>query len=165
MKKYLSLGCLALLLGSCEKDDICDPNTLTTPRLVVEFFDYNASDQLKPVTDLQITSSASNDTLNYTGVSKIYLPLHTGQDQVRYQFKLNANSTNPGFVFTDQLAINYQRELQYVSRGCGYKSVFSFANTGAVQIVADDDTDWLRSATVVQYAINNENETHLRLYF
>lgn len=155
---------LLALLG-CEKDDICDPATLTTPRLVVEFFDYNATDQTKTVTNLQLTSAQSQDTLSYNGVSKIFLPLHTQAAQVNYKLTLNSNSSNPSLVFSDEIQIDYQSELVYVNRGCGYKAVFSFADTNAISLLEDADTDWIRAATVVQYAITNENETHIRLYF
>jgi len=42
MKKIFLLLFVFSLLG-CEKDDICESTTPTTPRLVIEFYDFNAS--------------------------------------------------------------------------------------------------------------------------
>ena len=42
MKKIISFLLLfAFGLSGCEKDDICDANTPTTPRLIISFYDYN----------------------------------------------------------------------------------------------------------------------------
>ena len=39
MKKIFALSLIVLLsLSGCEKDDICDANTPTTPRLVIDFY-------------------------------------------------------------------------------------------------------------------------------
>jgi hypothetical protein len=42
MKNKIALSVLFLFtvcFSSCEKDDICDANTPTTPQLVIEFYD------------------------------------------------------------------------------------------------------------------------------
>mgnify|MGYP006353373257 FL=1 len=39
-KTILLLLAVAFTFSSCEKDDICDANTPTTPRLVIGFYDF-----------------------------------------------------------------------------------------------------------------------------
>ena len=59
MKKIISLLLLFTFgLSSCEKDDICDANTPTTPRLVITFYDNAAPTTLKTVTNLKVVGAA-----------------------------------------------------------------------------------------------------------
>ena len=39
MNKYLVLFLIILTIYNCESDDICPESTLTTPRLIVTFYD------------------------------------------------------------------------------------------------------------------------------
>ena len=39
MNKYLVLFLIILTTYNCESDDICPESTLTTPRLIVTFYD------------------------------------------------------------------------------------------------------------------------------
>ena len=55
MKKLISLLLLFTFgLSSCEKDDICDANTPTTPRLVMTFYDISSPTKTKNVTNLKV---------------------------------------------------------------------------------------------------------------
>jgi hypothetical protein len=56
MKKILVLLLVVSvqLFSSCEKDDICDPNTPTTPRLIIDFYNIEDPTKTKNVTDLAI---------------------------------------------------------------------------------------------------------------
>jgi hypothetical protein len=54
MKKIiLLLFVIVYSFSSCEKDDICDANTVTTARLVISFYDVTNSAILKNVTNLK----------------------------------------------------------------------------------------------------------------
>ena len=90
MKKIIILLIAVILFSGCEKDDICDANTITTPRLVVEFYDISNPTTLKNVVSLKVTGDGMTDALNtYNGVSKIKLPLKTTEDITKYSFVLN----------------------------------------------------------------------------
>ncbi|MDD5151653.1 MAG: hypothetical protein PHC28_14440, partial [Flavobacterium sp.] len=55
MKKIIILLLIATFsFSSCEKDDICDANTSTTPRLVIDFYDITTPSLLKKVTNLKV---------------------------------------------------------------------------------------------------------------
>jgi hypothetical protein len=52
-KIILLLFVIVYSFSSCEKDDICDANTVTTSRLVISFYDVTNSAILKNVTNLK----------------------------------------------------------------------------------------------------------------
>ena len=62
MKKItLLLLVFCFSFSSCEKDDICDANTPTTPRMVIKFFDINNPTVEKSVTNLKVIGEGMTD--------------------------------------------------------------------------------------------------------
>jgi hypothetical protein len=104
--------CDSLSFSSCEKDDICDANTVTTPRLVISFmmsqFVYLKSNESK------ITGEGMTDGVVFNGSlingSTVSIPLKTNADATTFSFILNSGSTNPALVNEDILKFNYARE-------------------------------------------------------
>ena len=92
MKKIqLLFICLfSITFSSCEKDDICEATTPTTPKLVVEFYDSLNPTVKKNVTNLAVKEINSTTSLTFTGTSKIKIPLRISQDITKYSFNLNS---------------------------------------------------------------------------
>lgn len=159
------LGCASLFL-SCERDDICSEATPVTPRVSIDFYDYNAPAVPKNVTSLKVREVTSDNELLFNNVSTVKLPLKTDEDAVTFELTLNSNSTNPELVYTDLLSFHYARNNVYVSRACGYKTIFALTpDSSAAAVLPDDDSDWIRTVVVANYNIVLENETHIRIYF
>jgi len=184
MKKYFIFIAVALfLLLSCEKDDICDNSTATTSRLVIGFYDINNRSVVKNVTNLKVTgdgattpiifSPSASDPLKFlTSASTISVPLRTNSNQTKYTFTLNANPE--GTPSSDTIIFNYGRNDEYVSRACGFKTVFDFANrpSGTSAFTVNEistgpftTTTWVKDVEILQTNINNEKETHVKIYF
>ncbi len=162
MKKLFLLLSIAFFVFSCEKDDICDQET--TPRLIVGFFDIDNPTVPVNVAHLEVTGDDMADSLNtFNAVSKIELPLNTNADTTGYTFTIN--STSSVGQNTDHLKFNYTRENIFVSRACGYKTVFHL--DPVTSFIQDNGTDgqWMQNVTVSQPNIVNENEVHLSVYF
>ncbi|WP_348799585.1 DUF6452 family protein [Flavobacterium adhaerens] len=179
MKKILAfLMILGFASSSCEPDDICDPNTPTTPRMLVQFYDYNNPSKLKDVTTLKIigegmtegvvlSPSASGDAQYVTSGNNILLPLNTNTDQVKYKFILFYGNKNPLFVNEDNLEFNYTRENSYVSRACGFKTTFEL-NAKSPFVLTDAETAdqmWIKHVIIEQRNITYENETIVKIFF
>lgn len=190
-KSFLSL-IIAILFFSCERDDICAEGTPTTPRLLIEFFDAINTDELKTVPRLSVYAEevitdengvttfpevASNATLIFNENSNtIELPLKvTAEDIVtttRYFFETNTNLRLDDNVATnsniDILDVTYTPEFIYVSRACGFKSVFS--NVALDALAGDDGIIWLQNnllteeVTENENSIENEDNTHVQIF-
>ena len=168
MKKISVLVLLvAAILSGCEKDDICAETTATTPRLIIDFYDFTNPTLTKNVTNLGVIGEGLETVILFNGVSRIQIPLDLTKDISKYQFVLNYGNSNAAFINTDNLQFNYTRNNVFVSRACGYKTLFTLSGTSPfVQTDATTpDGLWMKNITVLQSNINNENETHLSISF
>jgi len=166
MKKLiLLLFLLSLSFSSCEKDDICDEATSTTPKLIIEFYDVLHPTVLKNVTNLKVKEVGTVAFMSFDAVSKIELPLKTTEDITKYS--LIKNSLDTTTDNEDFLQFNYTRENLFVSRACGFKTIFTLDST-TPYIKSDTSTPdgfWMQTITVTTSNITTENETHIKIYF
>ena len=164
MKKYI-ITSLALLLAisfwNCEKDDICSEDTPTTPTVVIEFYDKFNGDVKKNVTNLQFFEVNSTDTLQVNGASKIEIPLRTIENSTTFRLILNGNDNDPLNDLTDEITFNYTSNLFYVSRACGYKKTFLLNETDGLL----STNNWIFAKGIINFSVENENETHVKIYF
>jgi len=164
MKRIIMLLCLVMAFSGCEKDDICVDET--TPQLVLEFYDISNPTVLKNVVNLKVTGDGMTDALNtFNGVSTISLPLKTNEDATKYHLLLNSNSSTASNE--DVLEFNYTRENVYVSRACGYKTVFELNNANGLVLTDAITPDglWIQDTNLQTNSIITENEVHLKIYF
>jgi len=163
--KKIKIVALSLLLANsfwgCEKDDICTEGTPTTPNVVIEFYDALHPANLKAVTNLKVVATGYAE-MKPTGGSKIKIPLKTNDITTSFDFIQNGGDTDTANDNTDVLTFNYTKEDVFISRACGFKTVFQL-NDGTPLV--SDGSNWISSITVSQPNIQNENETHIKIYF
>lgn len=166
MKKLSILFCLVILTG-CEPDDICSESTPTTPRFVITFFDINDVDNSNTVGGLYAVGldnlgneiSISGETVQSR--AEIKLPLNGTQNQTRFKLYKNydvvdgVTQGNP-----DIITVAYTTQSVYVSRACGYKNTYSIQGIS----IENDNELWMISAEILSNNVNNENETHVKIY-
>lgn len=184
MKKLLTLLLVLPLLTTCERDDLCPESSPTTPNMIIDFVDNNIIENSKNVFGLVVlgiddpsvfplNTSVPEDS-NLRGVSgedtnQIFLPLKTTEDQTHFilisEFEIDDNGTSDNLAddfFTgnqELVTINYIRSDVYVSRACGYKTIFENVAT-----TLDEGTDgqWIFQ-TIPQndnLIIEDETTTH-----
>lgn len=167
MKKiqFLFFCLLTITFSSCEKDDICEITTATTPQLIIEFYDILNPTIKKNVTNLSVKEINTTASLAFTGTNKIQIPLRTSQDLTKYSFILN--STDPSIDNEDFLQFNYTRQNLFVSRACGFKTNFTLDST--VPFIKSEasvpDGYWIQNVVINTSNITTINETHVKIYF
>lgn len=180
MKRLLiiiaSLSLISIIAWSCEKDDICPEDTATTPHLIIRFYDISEQDEFKDVRQLSIAGLDDNDVageLIIDGVTtdSIVLPLRFQNENVetttRFQltkdsdFATNDNLEDEPNI--DIIEVTYTPEFIYVSRACGYKSIFNLAPPGGIIKVIDGD-NWIESFEIINERIENEFAAQVIIY-
>jgi hypothetical protein len=178
MKKIIALLLvLTFGLSSCEKDDICDANTPTTPRLVISFYEFSEPTKPRNVNNLMVIGETKTegiifnetvtDTTRFvTNASTISIPLKTDALTTTYRFIYNSLSTNPAAINTDVLKFDYTHQNVYVSRACGFKTTFTLdAAKPFEQTDPAGDGLWMQQIFVKTLNVEFEDETHIEVYF
>ena len=152
MKKYIFISILLLLTNSsCEKDDVClEP---PTPKLMIKFYDFQNPLNEKEVENLSIVVLPENDTIykNLT-TNELSLQLNVNQDFSKFLFIKDQN--------TDTLTFTYERHPVFVSKTCGYKTVFEQFST---QLSSDNDL-WIKNIEVITPTVNTDTLTHVKIF-
>lgn len=162
---------LTLTLMACEKDDICSETTETTPSLHIAFYDINfpSIDTPKNVTKLRVTGIGNPDPGILDGydantTNEAYLPLKTTENTTQYVLHRNYRLDDNGDVLgnPDTITISYVRKEIYVSRACGYKTIYD----NVVITVEDDGDKWIQlvKAENDNQTVENEADIHYKLY-
>lgn len=145
MKKWIIL--LTSLLAINCTDEICESDT--TPQLIVTFKDANNVTDSKSIS---LTASANNLDPIYENITtdSIALPLDPGNKSTTYHFTSNNQ--------TEDVVINYNTKNVFISRSCGYKTIFTNTST------TNTNTFWLSSIILNTTNISDENKAHLTIY-
>ena len=164
IKPFLLLFLIANSFWSCEKDDICEAGTPTTPRVIIEFYDNLNPASKKTVTNLGIVSEGMTTGILFNGVSKIEVPLKTTDNLTKYSFIFDSKNTDVTLQNEDQLDFNYTRNDVFISRACGFKTVFNLNQTNGITQNADTN-QWIKEIQIKQNTILNEDEIHVKIFF
>ena len=175
MKKIVLFLLISFSFFSCEKDDICDATTPTTPRLVIEFYDNSiATPTLKSVTNLKAVASGMSEGVVFNTAlpvinpsrylfngNKIYLPLNPSATTTTYSLKYDFGSASEN---EDVVTYNYTTQEVYISRACGYKYLFNLTSTSS-NILSVDSNNWIKNIIIAKPNLESENEVHIKMFF
>jgi hypothetical protein len=180
LKKTSLLLILIIITGivinvSCESDDICPSSTSTTPSLIIDAYDVSNPENKKSISKLLVGGIDNISVLpgyNIVAATQIVLPLKTDSNTTQYVLikdtAINDNGTpndssddfydgNP-----DIITISYSREDVYVSRACGYKTIFK----NVTFTIEPDSDNWIKSRQPLNdnQSVEDETETHFNIF-
>ena len=165
---------IAALSISCERDDICPDATPTTPRLIIDLLDALNPDTKKNVFDLVVIGVDNDDFLPdyiFQDTDDLILPLRTDDNTTEYILIKGASVNDNGtpndntddFVDgnQDRITLNYSREEVFVSRACGFKTIFKNVTLTIVQ----DGDNWMlsREPLTDNQSVEDETTTHFNI--
>ncbi len=155
MKKLLTLiAALLLCLTACEPDDICLEGTSGTPKLIVVFYDKNQTDTKKSVANLQVKGVDMEGLLYDATADSIALPLKTLASSTSFSL----TTTQNGNAIEDIITFNYNPEDQFISRACGYKTVFT-----NLTFSTGNPLNFISSIEILTNTIPDNNNTHVKI--
>ena len=162
-------------VSNCERDDICSESTPTTPSLIIRFYDISNQESTKNVFGLRIQGDDHVDVLdgyNVITTDSIVLPLKTTDAITKYKlhkdYALDDNGTpdDPDDDFEtgneDIINVDYATEEVYVSRACGYKTIFK----NVIITVEDDGDNWVQIIESVNdnQSVEDEKAAHYKIF-
>ena len=127
MNKYLVLFLIILTTYNCESDDICPESTLTTPRLIVTFYDEENPEERKNIESLGVYIVKNNELMliseiNGINTDSIAIPLRDDESVSNFKFCKDFSddvtvipSGLPNHVYFD-----YEINETFISRACGF---------------------------------------------
>ncbi len=151
MKKYLVITIIFLVTFlSCEKDDICIENT--TSKLIIRFYDNDIRTELKQLDAMYVwvVDYDSISTYNNVKTDSIVIPLNLNENITKYVIEKNA--------IKDTIEFKYFRNDIFVSRSCGYKTIFENLEINSHTL------NWIKNYTIINPIIENETAAHINIY-
>lgn len=158
-KRFLILLTFTLtIISGCEKDDIC--LSPTTPKLVLRFYDTANPNTVKNVERLSIWADGKDTISNYKSVvlDSVAIPLNVNTTQTIYHLKTNSVNGNKANNITDTFTINYTTTEEYVSRSCGFKTIFN-------NVTITSTNGWIQSFTPTSLTtIDTQTSAHVQIF-
>ena len=149
MRKYLILlVILSFTLINCEKDDICIETT--TPKLIIVFYNNDIPATKKAVTSLTVSAYGNVNIYENKSLDSIAIPLDLTKNSTLYKFKSG--------TIIDSINFTYDRRDVFVSRSCGYKTIFENLQ------IESRTANWIKNDTLKNTIIDNETATHLNIF-
>lgn len=189
MKKALALLFIIsfslAILASCEKDDICPNDTLTTPVLKLGFYNISNQDRFKSVPRLRVIGINEDGTLRDTlntfpdrsSRTEIDIPLRTNESYTSFLFIHNSSdridTLENGEINTvelgniDTLRFNYTRQEEFISRGCGYAVRITELGYNLNPDYTDtipNNEEWVTSVFVQDPNLQHQDTVHVKIY-
>jgi len=155
---------LLFLFLACEKDEICIEET--TPRLVIRFFDKDDPDELKVVRNLRVEIDGIEDVFINESITvftdSISIPIKVTEDLTKFKLILNGSDSDELNDNEDVFDLIYTREDIFVSRSCGFKTIFFDAITG----LETDSDNWIFAIETIKNPqdILNQQSAHVKIF-
>lgn len=168
MKNLVLFGFLILFtfIFSCERDDICPESTPTTPKLIITFKDLIEQDNVLFVSDLSVFGEDMQNEPYFASITtdSISIPLKTDAIETTFSFIKDSEYDNEGNLIAgnvDILTFTYNPTEVYVSRACGYKTIFENLEAN----LEIDSDNWIEQITIEDpLTVDNETTTHVQIF-
>jgi len=149
MKKYFTIIVVSIFaMLSCEKDDICIE--ATTPSLIIHFYNNDVQTESKSIEDLTVWANDKDSLYVNQELDSIVIPLDLAQDNTLYKFSNN--------LIEDEINFTYDRKDVFVSRSCGYKTIFENLQ------IENNTSNWIKNIEINNSTIENDTAAHITIF-
>ena len=152
MRKIWFFFLFLFLNTSCEPDDVCSEANLSTPQLVFRLYDSSQPNEFKAVDTLRFMGLNGKAALEFVNTDSIAFPLQVNAN------KINADLTISNGI-TDRIKIDYLTKDVYLSRACGFQTIFQIHT-----IEVDQPISWVNSIEIVTNEVIIDTLAHVKIY-
>jgi hypothetical protein len=152
-----------MLLGGCEKDDICVDGD--TPLLIIRFFDADNPESAKSVNRLRVLGLDRDEAVDTfsdrSTLDSIAIPLRPGESETTFIMILDSEDEDDMEIGNpDTVRFDYQSRELFISRACGfiaqYDDLESELQTGS--------ENWIQNIEVELSSVQNLDSTHVSIF-
>ncbi|VAW25172.1 hypothetical protein MNBD_BACTEROID04-932 [hydrothermal vent metagenome] len=147
-KNYIIIFIFLFTFLSCEKDDICVETT--TPNLIIKFYDNDDQTVVKQITELTVWADSKDSIYVNESLDSIFIPLNLNENFTKYIIENNN--------IKDTIKFIYNRNDIFVSRSCGYKTIFDNFQ------IESNTTNWIKNISIINSTIDNEKAAHIYIF-
>ncbi len=163
---YIILVSVFMTFFACEKDNICIEDT--TPYLIIRFYDDDSPQFTKDVVNIKVELEGiegfyEGGTTITQLTDSIAIPIKVTEDLTKFKLTVSKFDEDENLVENqDSFELYYDREDIYVSRSCGYKTVYKDASIN----LEDDDDNWIKIIETTENPLNITDQTsaHVKIY-
>ena len=152
-----------LCFSACEKDDICVDGD--TPLLVIRFYDFDDSEEIKAVPNLRVVGFGQSITVNTiadrTSLDSIGIPLQVGDITTDFLFIMDSEDENEIEIGnTDFLTFSYEVNEIFKSRACGFIANYQNLSQGLIE----DSDNWIKKIEIDTTSVTNSATAHVKIF-
>ncbi len=164
----LTIAAFAVTLTACEKDDICGATESTTPKYLIEFYDYEDQDIAKNGIVEAYVAGREDEIIQSTS-NQLSLPLKLDQQETTWILLIKTAQDQETIELRDTLTLKYRVNTFYLNKACGYISTFSLLQDGTSPLLNGKSNtttgNWIKQYVTETNEIENEEEAHFKIYY
>ena len=168
MKKFIISGIVILtMILACESDDICIDEI--SPYFIIRFYDADDPVFNKKVLNIKVELGGIDGFYEDDGktitefTDSIAIPIKVTEDITKFKITVLQSDELGNLVENeDVFDLTYTRENFFVSRSCGYKTLFY----DAVTHLKNDEDNWIKLIvpTADPLNIDKQDAAHVEIY-
>ena len=171
MNKYLVLFLIILTIYNCESDDICPESTLTTPRLIVTFYDKDNAEERKNIESLGVYIVKNNELvlineINGINTDSIAIPLRDDESISNFKFckEFSDDITVSPAGLPNHVYFDYEINETFISRACGFINNYNLSVALPYNpLDAPGNQNWISDVIILNNSVTNENQSHVKI--
>ncbi|MAU31407.1 MAG: hypothetical protein CMC36_05850 [Flavobacteriaceae bacterium] len=171
MKKFFIILITTVTAYNCESDDICPESTLTTPKMIITFYDVNNPEERKNVESLGVYIVKNSELtlineINGINTDSIAIPLRDDESVSNFKFckDFSEDITVIPAGLPNHLYVDYEIYERFVSRACGFINNYNLSLTLPYDpINTPSPTNWISDVIILNDSVNNENQSHVKI--
>ena len=171
MKKFIIILIATATIYNCESDDICPESTLTTPRMIITFYDVNNPEERKNVESLGVYIVKNNELklineINGVNTDSIAIPLRDDESvsNVKFCKDFSEDITIIPSGLPNHLYVYYEINERFISRACGFINNYNLSLALPYDpLNTSSSTNWISDVIILNDSINNENQSHVKI--
>ena len=171
MDKYLVLFLIITTIYNCESDDICPESILTTPRLVVTFYDEDNPEERKSIESLGVYVVKNNELMlineiNGINTDSIAIPLRDDESISNFKFckDFSEDTTVIPSGLPDHVYFDYEINEVFISRACGFINNYNLSLALPYEpLDTPEPPSWISEIIILNDSLINENQSHVKI--